>query len=361
MAAKLLFVLLSLLLQAAYTSVARFGSKIDARTLTKQEFQSLYDGSWPVILTNVFPLDNDEWCKQLVDVCGSTTIDYDARHSASGDIESYQATLSEFLGALEQQSDHDENIYLMTEDLLQQTPSLKTSLKHPDWLFGKDLFEYFPAAVRPHQALIVGGQGARSFLHRDPYEWMGTNFLFEGRKLWTFFSPDVPATLFRARRNAPDAWGMYNISAGWVSDIDLYRHRQSIPLGALVSYASKLRTEEGMLSNKDTKDGLKQTGGKVTKNKGLEQLMQSTLTNAWLSHAMSVMSMLPPSGDGSPLGADVSKDNDKIREIRGNLDVPIFLSGEAHLDFECADKRLANGALQIVQEAGDILVVILLS
>ena len=352
---KLLFAFLSLLQAAAPSVIARFGTKIDARTLTKQQFQELYDGCWPVVLTNVFPLDNEAWCKDLVEICGSTNIDYDVRHSASGDIESYQATLSEFLGAIEQQSDHDENIYLMTEDLLQQAPSLKTPLKHPDWLFDKDLFKHFPTAVRPQQALIVGGLGARSFLHRDPYEWMGTNYLLEGRKLWTFFTPDVPATLFRARRNAPDAWGMYNISAGWVSDIDLYRHRQTIPLGALVSYACNLRTEEGTVAKKGAKqgkrDGLKQ-GSSGTKNQGLEQLMQSTLTNAWLSHAMSVMS---PPDDQSPPVDDVSKNDDKVRENRRNLDVPIFLSGDAHLDFDCADKHLANGALQIVQEAGDLL------
>ena len=359
-AVTFLLALISLLhLYASCTSeIARFGCRIDARTLTKQQFQALYDGSWPVVLTNVFPVDNEEWCKDLVETCGSLNIDYDVRHSASGDIESYQATLSEFLGAIEEQSDHEENIYLMTEDLLQQAPSLKVSLKHPDWLFDKDLFAHFPTEVRPQQALIVGGQGARSFLHRDPYEWMGTNYLFEGRKLWTFFTPDVPATLFRARRNAPDAWGMYNISAGWVSDFDLYRHRQTIPLGALVSYACKVRSEEGLSAKKGANEGKegkskgrKESSGSSTKNQGLERLTQSTLTHAWLSHAMSVTT----SNDGGLSITDSSNNNEDMRAIRRNLDVPIFLSGENHLDFGCADQRLENGALQIVQEAGDLV------
>ena len=34
----------------------------------------------------------------------------------------------------------------------------------------------------------------------------------------------TPDELFHSRRNAPDAWGdEYSISAGWVSDVDLFR------------------------------------------------------------------------------------------------------------------------------------------
>lgn len=41
----------------------------------------------------------------------------------------------------------------------------------------------------------------------------------------TFIPPGVPDELFAARRNAPDAWGSeYSISAGWVSDVDLYKN-----------------------------------------------------------------------------------------------------------------------------------------
>jgi hypothetical protein len=70
----------------------------------------------------------------------------------------------------------------------------------------------------------VGGAGARSFLHADPYEWVGWNLLFEGCKVWTFFPPEVPMVALGGRRNAPDAWGDAGLAAGWVvEDIDLYK------------------------------------------------------------------------------------------------------------------------------------------
>ena len=39
------------------------------------------------------------------------------------------------------------------------------------------------------------------------------------------------STIFGARRKTTDAWGggSFNLSAGWVSDIDLYRFCQRIP------------------------------------------------------------------------------------------------------------------------------------
>ena len=35
------------------------------------------------------------------------------------------------------------------------------------------------------------------------------------------------SAIFKPTRNVPDAWGAYNISAGWVSDIDLYKFASS--------------------------------------------------------------------------------------------------------------------------------------
>ena len=46
-------------------------------------------------------------------------------------------------------------------------------------------------------------------------------FLFIG----TFFPPEVTEDELLAYRNPPDAWGDYNLSAGWVSELDLYRYR----------------------------------------------------------------------------------------------------------------------------------------
>jgi hypothetical protein len=57
----------------------------------------------------------------------------------------------------------------------------------------------------------------------------GWNYLLEGRKQWTFVPPsrEVDA-LLRPYRLAPVAWGDgdggdFNVSAGWQSDLDLYK------------------------------------------------------------------------------------------------------------------------------------------
>lgn len=140
----------------------------------------------------------------------------------------------------------------------------------------------------------------------------------------TFLSPDVPASLFKARRNAPDAWGAYNISAGWVSDIDLYRHRQSFVLGALAGAE------------------LKRNGGNATQ--GLEKVIASTLNRKWLQTALS------DTNDQSARGTKNSLTGSK------NLDIPIFLSGVDAVDY-CEDHRFTEGALQLVQEEGDLILI----
>jgi hypothetical protein len=136
-------------------------------------------------LKNYFKVDNDKWTEEMMITLGDGEIEYDVRHSSDGLIESYEATFNEFLDSLPENSDHDENLYLMNEDLLQNQTNLLEFMQTSEGLFGSDLFKHFPEKIRPYQALIVGGIGARSFLHCDPYEWMGINYLFEGRKLCT--------------------------------------------------------------------------------------------------------------------------------------------------------------------------------
>lgn len=55
-------------------------------------------------------------------------------------------------------------------------------------------------------------------------EWMGWNILLEGRKLWTFLPPTPTLDPYlQTYRLAPNAFGSHNISAGWQSNVDLYR------------------------------------------------------------------------------------------------------------------------------------------
>lgn len=69
-------------------------------------------------------------------------------------------------------------------------------------------------------------------MHADPYEWTGTNYLFEGRKLWTFVRPS-PANerSLGLLRFKPDAWSA-ELGAGWKSDtVDLYHAEPRVVSG----------------------------------------------------------------------------------------------------------------------------------
>ena len=152
-------------------------------------FKRCADGKHPVLLRNVFShIDNDDWTERLITMACSSPyeIEYDVRESSSGRIESYACQFDEFIASLGGNSDHEDSMYLMNEDILNASPfeeTLLAPLALPVSYFGRDLFQYFPQSIRPKLALIIGGKGSRSFLHGDPYEWTGWNYLFEGEKL----------------------------------------------------------------------------------------------------------------------------------------------------------------------------------
>lgn len=59
--------------------------------------------------------------------------------------------------------------YLLDEHLLDDprvSPATESTFRGLQQLLGRDEFELFPPSVRPQKScLIVGGMGARSFLH----------------------------------------------------------------------------------------------------------------------------------------------------------------------------------------------------
>ena len=203
------------------------GHRLKGESLSKSELQ-VFDGKLPCVVERPFDLDNEKWCDNMVQKLGDVMIEYDARdRGEDGNVllETYECKLSEYLAALAEGSNHVDSMYFISEDILQleEARSLLGQLQLPEELFGTDLFSKFPLSIRPSCALIIGGMGSRSFLHADPYEWTGWNYCFEGEKLWTFLPPETNQDNFlRTKRTPTNAWGEYNIAAGWQSDIDLY-------------------------------------------------------------------------------------------------------------------------------------------
>ncbi|CAM9664417.1 unnamed protein product [Ectocarpus fasciculatus] len=207
--------------------------RIDVTGLSRAQVADLVDFSRPCILTGVLSLpDCEAWCEGLLQDLGGETCSFQIRDNESGRSEVFEASLMDFVQGLQDESTHNESWYLLDEHLLdfpQARPELGALLEKPQDLLGTDEFQLFPPSVRPQNlCTIVGGVGARSFLHSDPMEWMGWNILLEGRKLWTFLPPlaDLDSSL-GTYRLAPNAFGSHNVSAGWQSNVDLYQREAS--------------------------------------------------------------------------------------------------------------------------------------
>lgn len=154
-----------------------FKERLDCQRLSKGEFER-YDGQVPVVLTNVFAIDRqkgkikndrERFTEELMSILWDSTIQYDARDNIEGTIDVFECKLSEFIGSLSDNSDHDDSMYFMNENILRDRLFVDEALKLPLNLFGEDYFQYFPEKIRPRNALVIGGVGARSFLHVDPY------------------------------------------------------------------------------------------------------------------------------------------------------------------------------------------------
>lgn len=169
---------------------------------------------------------------------GDTGVEYEIHELASGMVDTYAATLHEALSEM-CDSSHAESKFMMAEGLvpwdleLSCRAAVETVLCKED---EGDLFELMPQGVKPSCCLLAGGDGARSNLHADPFEWVGWNVLLQGEKLWTFYPPEATESHLQMFREAPSAWagsdenGEGGIAAGWQSPLDLFFTR-SIDLG----------------------------------------------------------------------------------------------------------------------------------
>lgn len=257
--------------------------RIDAREFVgrggREKFEAL-SLETPLVLTHAFeaversssssstpPLQlrrfatDEAFADRFFETFTTAEVSYQRKGNARGARpELFDGPLAEVVAAMMTESHHDKSLYLLSEDLLDTAPeaeaALRSPLTLPPALFGKhDYFDLFPKKVRPKKnCAILGGPGARSFLHADPYEWQGLNYLFEGQKVWAFVRPS-PATerALGLQRVAPDAWDGA-VGAGWKSDtVDLYHVEPRITddgnvrLGLLPALAGAV-PEEDMLA-----------------------------------------------------------------------------------------------------------------
>eukprot|EP00931_Biecheleriopsis_adriatica_P027007 TRINITY_DN16323_c0_g1_i2.p1 TRINITY_DN16323_c0_g1~~TRINITY_DN16323_c0_g1_i2.p1 ORF type:complete len:239 (-),score=45.46 TRINITY_DN16323_c0_g1_i2:24-740(-) len=108
----------------------------------------------------------------------------------------------------------------------------------------EDLFHHFPDSLRPSPlCLIMGGSGARSDLHADPFAWTGWNVLLEGRKVWRFYpnTSQNAESAFGSKRipfGIPDASStdfsppqFCSVAASWKSEVDVFADVSPAPTG----------------------------------------------------------------------------------------------------------------------------------
>lgn len=138
----------------------------------------------PLILTRALANGGliETWADRLVESAAQAQIEYQLRRGGATDL--CEASLAE-LCELTFVSSHKSWYLLFDENLVKRcAPHLERELALRSDLFEHDWFEAFPPELRPSSScVIVGGEGARSTLHADPFEWVGTNICLEGRKV----------------------------------------------------------------------------------------------------------------------------------------------------------------------------------
>lgn len=205
--------------------------RLDARSLDRAALHA-HLRAGPLILTHALANGQlvESWADRLVESAAGQSVEYQVRRGASTELRTASlAALCELTFA----SSHSAWCLLFDESLVgAHAPHLAAELALRADLFEGDWFESaFPRELRPSSScVIIGGEGARSTLHADPFEWVGTNICLEGRKLWRFLPPsrELRAQL-RSYRLPSVAWGSEGgaLSAGWQSDYDLWAHRRA--------------------------------------------------------------------------------------------------------------------------------------
>ena len=83
------------------------GVRLDARETTRLEFKTNFECTWPVILTNVYDWNYEKWTENLLERFGNQNIVFDIRQSNDGTVDSYEASLNDYINSLMIESTHE--------------------------------------------------------------------------------------------------------------------------------------------------------------------------------------------------------------------------------------------------------------
>lgn len=203
---------------------------IDRReNLSLQEYRDVYDGKWPVIITDIVPKwKAANWTPDFF----NTNYPKDRVAMRAFDL----ATASDVTLALPlelfyknvNKAQPQQWTYISDELFIPMRPALMKDIGDYVYL-EEDFFQLFPNEIRPWNAMLLWGTAfSRSTLHIDPYNWTGTNAVLFGTKRWKLYPP-VQDDFLYVMRNAKSGFPLqcykYN------SRVDAYEpHYDKYPL-----------------------------------------------------------------------------------------------------------------------------------
>ncbi|XP_074654452.1 bifunctional arginine demethylase and lysyl-hydroxylase JMJD6-like [Tubulanus polymorphus] len=172
---------------------------IDKRQkLSLREFNDVYDGKWPVIVTDVMPKWQafKRWNKKFfLDNYGDERI---AVKAVAGDLDKAESLAMPMKLFLQHSGEGRNSSWTYIEDelFLPNRRELYNDMGQIIYMLD-DYFELFPKDIRPWNAMLLWGTAfSRSSLHIDPYNWTGTNAVFKGRKRWKLYPPGQDEYLY---------------------------------------------------------------------------------------------------------------------------------------------------------------------
>nr|XP_022335630.1 F-box protein At1g78280-like isoform X1 [Crassostrea virginica]XP_022335631.1 F-box protein At1g78280-like isoform X1 [Crassostrea virginica] len=165
--------------------------------LTLEEFWDVYDGKWPVVITDVvqhWPAFN--WTKEFfIQKYGKQRVTFKAIVDGIQHVTGYVQPLENFISTLHQSNVNTWN-YLEDEVFLLQRPELRKDIGEHIYA-SENFFSLFPFEIRPWDAAFLwGAKHSRSTLHMDPYNWTAISSVLSGVKKWKLFLPGQDHLLY---------------------------------------------------------------------------------------------------------------------------------------------------------------------